>query len=278
LAGPASVAVITQPWRCAETPPKPPLARRPLLALLRAAFGVEYAGLGVLKLFADVCAFCGPLALNWFVGFLEAPPGQRGPDWWGGVCVAALVASTLLAAAASTAFNYRTGLLVLKARSALASLVYRKTLNVPVSAMGQYSSGQALNFLSTDADRIVNFCPSFHQLWSMPLQIVIVTALLWYQVGWVCLVAWPLTLLLLPVNAAHRCQDRAAECSHDEAQGPGRVKLTGEVLRGIRPVKLWAWRRPCGAAFAITGVGSCGALKWRKYLDALCVYFWAATP
>uniref|UniRef100_A0A1I8HCF8 ABC-type xenobiotic transporter n=1 Tax=Macrostomum lignano TaxID=282301 RepID=A0A1I8HCF8_9PLAT len=277
LAGPASVAVITQPWRCAETPPKPPLARRPLLALLRAAFGVEYAGLGALKLFADVCAFCGPLALNWFVGFLEATPGQRGPDWWGGVCVAALVSSTLLAAAASTAFNYRTGLLVLKARSALASLVYRKTLNVPVSAMGQYSSGQALNFLSTDADRIVNFCPSFHQLWSMPLQIVVVTALLWYQVGWVCLVGLAFTLLLLPVNrliAVKIEQQSAAMMKHKDR----RVKLTGEVLRGIRPVKLWAWEEALRRRIRHHRRRELRALKWRKYLDALCVYFWAATP
>uniref|UniRef100_A0A1I8FM62 ABC transmembrane type-1 domain-containing protein n=1 Tax=Macrostomum lignano TaxID=282301 RepID=A0A1I8FM62_9PLAT len=249
LAGPASVAVITQPWRCAGTPPKPPLAR--------AAPGAGSA-----------LSACSPMSALRPAGaqLLGGDAGQRGPDWWGGVCVAALVSSTLLAAAASTAFNYRTGLLVLKARSALASLVYRKTLNVPVSAMGQYSSGQALNFLSTDADRIrVNFCPSFHQLWSMPLQIVVVTALLWYQVG-LGLPCRPglYGLLLLPVQAGHRCQDQA-ERSHDEAQGR-RVKLTGEVLRG----------HPAGEALGLGGGGPAAphspppgrelrALKWRKY-------------
>ena len=41
---------------------------------------------------------------------------------------------------------------------------------------------QVVNFMSTDTDRIVNFCPSFHQFWSLPFQIAVSLYLLHQQV------------------------------------------------------------------------------------------------
>ncbi len=41
---------------------------------------------------------------------------------------------------------------------------------------------QIVNFMSTDSDRIVNFCASFHQFWSLPFQVVVSLALLYQQV------------------------------------------------------------------------------------------------
>lgn len=34
-----------------------------------------------------------------------------------------------------------------------------------------FNVGEIVNFMSTDADRIVNSCPSFHALWSIPFQV-----------------------------------------------------------------------------------------------------------
>ena len=41
---------------------------------------------------------------------------------------------------------------------------------------------QVVDFMSTDADRIVNFCSSFHQFWSLPFQIAVSLYLLYLQV------------------------------------------------------------------------------------------------
>lgn len=41
---------------------------------------------------------------------------------------------------------------------------------------------QVVNFMSTDTDRVVNFCPSFHQFWSLPFQIAVSLYLLHQQV------------------------------------------------------------------------------------------------
>ena len=105
----------------------------------------------------------------------------------------------------------------LKVRGALITEVYRKSLAINLTTLSQYSTGQVsfaivfppcvlyyacvsltysnvyavcvcvcmqvINFMSTDTDRIVNFCQSFHQFWSLPFQIGVSLFLLHQQVS-----------------------------------------------------------------------------------------------
>ena len=47
-----------------------------------------------------------------------------------------------------------------------------------------------------------------------------------------------------------------------------------EVLRGIRQIKAHAWERVFAGRVAAERGAELAALAVRKYLDALCVYFW----
>lgn len=56
-------------------------------------------------------------------------------------------------------------------RSALITTIYKKILTVGGTTLNStLSVGEIVNFMSTDMDRIVNSCPSFHALWSIPFQ------------------------------------------------------------------------------------------------------------
>ena len=70
----------------------------------------------------------------------------------------------------------------LKIRTSIITTIYRKTMSVSSVDLSQFSTGQVVNFMSTDTDRIVNFCPSFHQFWSLPFQIAVSLYLLYLQV------------------------------------------------------------------------------------------------
>lgn len=60
----------------------------------------------------------------------------------------------------------------LKIRASVISTIYRKTLTVRSTVLhSEFSVGEIVNFMSTDTDRIVNSCPSFHALWSTPLYV-----------------------------------------------------------------------------------------------------------
>eukprot|EP00118_Oscarella_pearsei_P023586 m.283915 g.283915 ORF g.283915 m.283915 type:complete len:304 (+) comp40673_c0_seq54:1844-2755(+) len=51
-----------------------------------------------------------------------------------------------------------------------------------------------------------------------------------------------------------------------------------EVLTGIRLVKFYAWEKYFKEKIRLLRSLELKSLKGRKYLDALCVYFWATTP
>jgi ATP-binding cassette subfamily C (CFTR/MRP) protein 10 len=57
-----------------------------------------------------------------------------------------------------------------------------------------------------------------------------------------------------------------------------RVRLMNELLSGIRVVKFYAWEKHFRCRIEQLRADELKALKARKYLDALCVYFWATTP
>ena len=144
-------------------------------------FGTEYFFAGLLKLLGDSMSFVGPILLNMLLNFMV---DHSLPLWHGYFYTAALLLSTLLGAIFSTHFNYHVTVVGLKFRAALVSTVYDKTLTVSSAVFNGDSRGDSLsdsfsgtgevvNLMSTDVDRVVNFCPSFHQLWSLPLQVSI---------------------------------------------------------------------------------------------------------
>lgn len=51
-----------------------------------------------------------------------------------------------------------------------------------------------------------------------------------------------------------------------------------EILSGIRVIKFYAWEKNFAQRILGLRESELNSLKGRKYLDALCVYFWATTP
>lgn len=51
-----------------------------------------------------------------------------------------------------------------------------------------------------------------------------------------------------------------------------------EMLQGIRILKLYSWEEHFSEKITKLRGLELKSLKGRKYLDALCVYFWATTP
>lgn len=78
----------------------------------------------------------------------------------------------LTGAFCSTHYSFWMSMVGLKIRAAIVTLVYRKTLHSSnVKLTQEFTFGEIVNYMSTDADRVVNSCPSFHTFWSIPLQV-----------------------------------------------------------------------------------------------------------
>lgn len=168
-----------------------------LLSVLHAAFGLRYYSLGLLKLVGSLLGFSGPLLLNLLVSFMES---HQEPLSRGVLYALGLFAGSFLGAIMRNQFNYEVNKMMLMVRTAVISAIYQKAIRVSGSSLASFTTGEIVNFMSTDTDRLVNFCLSFHELWSLPFQFAITLYLLYQQVGIAFLGGLALALLLVPVN------------------------------------------------------------------------------
>ncbi|XP_029417476.1 multidrug resistance-associated protein 7 isoform X2 [Nannospalax galili] len=235
------------------------------------AFGWCYLALGLLKLVGTMLGFSGPLLLSLLVGFLEE--GQE-PLSHGLLYALGLASGAVLSAILQNQYGYEVRKVTLQARMAVLSLFYRKTLQLGPS---RPPVGEALNLLGTDSERLLNFASSFHEAWGLPLQLAITLYLLYQQVGMAFMAGLVLALLLVPVNKVIATRIMASNqqmLQHKDA----RVKLMTELLSGIRVIKFFGWEQALGARVKDCRSQELGRLRVIKYLDAACVYLWAALP
>ncbi|XP_056137092.1 ATP-binding cassette sub-family C member 10 [Lampris incognitus] len=245
-----------------------------LLKVLHKAFGLRYYMLGVLKLMANMLGFAGPLLLSSLVSFMEE---EGAPVSQGAWCTFGLFASSLLSAVLRNIFIFEVSKVALSARASLVSAIYGKALRVSSVGLAQFTLGEVVNLMSTDTDRIFNFFNSFHELWSLPLQFSIALYLLYLQVGVAFLGGLGVALLLVPLNKllASRILDNN---KHMLRHKDSRVKMMAEILFGIRVIKFYGWEPHFTRKIAGYRKQELSRLKAIKYLDAVCVYTWAALP
>lgn len=237
------------------------------------AYGWPYIRLGLLKVFNDCIGFAGPLLLNKLIRFLQQ--GSRDLD--GFVFAISLGLTSVFKSFLDTQYTFHLTKLKLKLRSSIMTLIYHKCLRVSLAERSKFSDGEIQTFMSIDADRTVNLCNSFHDMWSLPLQIGVALYLLYTQVKFAFVSGLTITILLIPVNK-WISEMIASATGKMMKQKDERIRRTGELLTYIRTLKMYGWELRFTEWLMETRSSEVTHLSRRKYLDAWCVFFWATTP
>ena len=260
-------------WREQTAHPPPSL-----LSAFWALLGPSYVWLGLLKFVSDLTVFIGPLLLNSLVSFLssQSTPTPE-PSFHGYLYSLGLISGVILSSLLGTQYTYRSRRVSMRVRSAIVSLVYSKSLSISGMAKRHFSSGQVTNIMSVDTERVMDICTSFHDFWSLPVQIGVALYLLHAQVGLALLAGLGVVLLLIPLNAllTKKIAGVSRRMMHYKDK---RVQLTNELLHQIRTIKLLALEGRFERKIKAVRRREMAMLRTRKYLDAFCVYFWATTP
>lgn len=246
-----------------------------LIKCLFRRFGWQLLLIGFLKLSADAFSFLSPIFLNKILLYLES---DQVTSYAGFQYAGALFAATFFNAVLISTFNFRMSKLSLKVRTVLITIIYHKLFRVrSTHLIDQFGTGQVLNLANTDVERVVNFSPSLYQFISLPLQLVITLYLLYVEVGIVFLSAVVFILALIPLNRVI-CTKIGTYSTEMMKWKDKRIKLITEILRGIRTIKMHFWEISFIEKVSRFRSFEVKYLRYRKYLDALCVYFWATTP
>ncbi|KAI4498656.1 hypothetical protein M0802_006362 [Mischocyttarus mexicanus] len=246
-----------------------------LLSLLHKCFGWQFYAVGILKFIADCSSFMGPILLSRLISFIE---DKNEPISYGYLYASLIIISSLIGAFCNAHFTFWMSMVGLKIRSTIVTLIYRKILySSNVHLHQQFNFGEIVNFMTTDNDRLVNSCPSFHTFWSIPLELIVTLYLLYQQIGISFLAGVTFAVILIPINKIIANKIGILSTKLMEYKDK-RVRMMGETLRGITTIKLNVWEEHFSRNILKLREKEIKYLRGRKYLDALCVYFWATTP
>ncbi|PPQ74022.1 hypothetical protein CVT26_006961 [Gymnopilus dilepis] len=128
----------------------------------------------------------------------------------------------------------------LSVRTSIIGTIFRKALRLSGRARVDHSVGQITTMISTDATRLDRFASFAHNLWVSPIQLAIGIGLLIGNLGYSALVGlgvmlfgFPLQFFLVRVMFTQR--KKGVKITDR------RIRLTTEVLLGIRLIKFYAW-------------------------------------
>nr|CAG8556518.1 4134_t:CDS:10 [Entrophospora candida] len=125
-------------------------------------------------------------------------------------------------------------------RTSLIASIYRKAIVLSGKARSDFTAGKITNLMSTDTFRIDFVCGYFHVAWTAPIMLAIALGLLIKNLGPSALAGFGLLIVMGPLQgyimkSLTTLRAKAAKVTDE------RVKLTQEVLQGIRVIKYYAW-------------------------------------
>ncbi|PVU98628.1 hypothetical protein BB559_001437 [Furculomyces boomerangus] len=212
-------------------------------ALVR-AFGPWYSVAGFLKFIFDLLQFAQPVLLKKLLEFVETY-GTDSPmpvvhGFYYAIAMFSLSVIQTLVLHQYFNISMLTGVGI---RTGLVTTIYKKTMMMSSKARITFSTGDIVNRMAVDAQRISDTTQYGHIIWSAPLQITLALYLLYQTLGYSSLVGLVILILAIPMNTFVARKMRVIQKKKMKNKD-SRVRLTEESLQGVKIIKLYAWEKP----------------------------------
>ncbi|KAH9785137.1 ABC transporter C family member 13 [Citrus sinensis] len=217
----------------AENPTKTPSLA---LAILKsfwkeAALNAVFAGLNT------IVSYVGPYLVSYFVDYLG---GKETFPHEGYILAGIFFSAKLVETITTRQWYLGVDILGMHVRSALTAMVYRKGLKLSSLAKQSHTSGEIVNYMAVDVQRVGDYSWYLHDIWMLPLQIILALAILYKNVGIASVATLIATIISIVVTVPvakvqEEYQDKLM-AAKDE-----RMRKTSECLRNMRILKLQAW-------------------------------------
>jgi len=160
----------------------------------------------------------------------------------------------------------------MKVRLATCSLIYRKSLRLSSTALGNTSVGKVVNLLSNDVSRFDIVSVFLHCLWLAPLLTIVVGVLLYLQVGSAGLIGMLVIAVVTPLQS-YTGKLSSKFRLQTAIRTDERVRLMDEIINGIQVIKLYAWEKSFKKLIAWAREKELKVIKKSSYVRALYMTF-----
>ncbi|KAL6615056.1 hypothetical protein ACP70R_037326 [Stipagrostis hirtigluma subsp. patula] len=191
----------------------------------------------VYALLRTVTSYVGPYLIEYFVGYLYESPRSTKRGY---LLVLAFVTAQLMEGLSSRHLLFRSQQLGVRVRSALIAIIYQKGLALSSQSRQGSSSGELINVVSLDAQRVGDFNWSMHELWLFPVQIVLAMVILYCTLGLAAFAALAATVLAMLANIPLGKFEQNYQEKTMNAKD-ARMRAMSEILQNMRIVKLQGW-------------------------------------
>lgn len=209
-------------------------------ALLR-GFGAAYVQGLLFKTGADVFSFLQPQLLRLLMSFVDSYRGHEPQPVTRGIAIALgmFVVSIAQSLCLHQCFQWisQTGI---RLKSSLISAVYMKSLRLSNGARAAKSTGDIVNLMAVDCQRVQDASQFGQHLWSAPLQIILCLASLYQLLGYSMFAGVTIIVIMIPINGLITTVLKNLQKQQMENKD-ARSRLIAEVLSNIKSIKLFAW-------------------------------------
>ncbi|KAE8692165.1 ABC transporter C family member 13 [Hibiscus syriacus] len=157
------------------------LSEQPSLAwALGKSFWKEAVCNAVFALLNTLVSYVGPYMISYFVDYLG---GQETFLHEGYVLAGIFFVSKLVETLTTRQWYLGVDILGMHVRSALTAMVYRKGMKLSSLAKQSHTSGEIVNYMAVDVQRVGDYSWYLHDIWMLTLQIILALVILYNNVG-----------------------------------------------------------------------------------------------
>ena len=205
------------------------------------SFGGSYTRGAIIKCGSDMLAFVQPQLLRVLIDFISSYRTDNPQPIIRGVAIA--LAMFFVSVSQTMCLHqyfqraFDTGMRV---KSSLTAMIYAKSLRLSSEGRTSKTTGDIVNHMAVDQQRLSDLTQFGTQLWSAPFQITLCMLSLYQLVGVSMFAGIGVMILMIPLNGVIARMMKKLQLVQMKNKD-SRSRLMTEILNNIKSIKLYAW-------------------------------------
>ncbi|KAF7558692.1 hypothetical protein G7046_g5461 [Stylonectria norvegica] len=215
------------------------------IAMFR-AYGGPYMMAAVYKVGNDISQYAQPQLLRLLIAFVASYSGHetKQPVIQGAAIALAMFGCAVFQTSMIHQYFQLTFVSGMHIKGGLGSAIYKKSLRLSNEGRASKTTGDIVNYMAVDAQRLQDLTQFAQQAWSAPFQIIICMVSLYNLVGWSMMAGIVVMIVMMPIQgfvARIMKNMQKTQMKNKDA----RSRLINEIINNMKSIKLYAW----GSAF-----------------------------